>query len=593
VSALRALAAAALLAPASAQAADLEVGDFKLTFGGLVQYDLRFQTERIRVGEWYRRLPEPPTLSRNELIGKTRIDARYKKFGMKWDVDLVLRAYPRPERLDDLYLYNVVTPFRIEAHSLYLYARDLFGAQGFDISIGQQKAMFGVGDQFNPTNTVTPFDFEDVLLFGDQTANLMVRLDYTPTWNVQLTGILVPIFKPALLPRTSYLAQTPDRQPFADPELRHNLIAEEWAGVIAGQLLPGLAGVFPTRVTDVSLQLPEFSPKNMQGFFRVGATLGGQDIALSYYRGFSDLPQPVGNRTSQVFYDEPRCAVNYRGETSCVDGELQSTATLAYPRQHVIGFNMAGQMNPFGKIHKSFKSIGYRIEVGVFVPEAETRLDVELDDIQFGFVNRDGIYDYPNDDNTVVSKEVFAKWVLGLDYQFNRHLYMNTQWVHGFPDEWGAGDWTNPGGTVTRASGLRPGIDNFLAECVDLTTFAGKGETCAREWLKPRLGDYLVWGTDITFLSQAATLRLFAIWDMVGVWEDTWDPAAGERVRIHHGPFSANGFSMVLYPGFTYKFGNGLELQAGALLQLGKPWTKFGAPENGRHQVWTRARFSF
>ncbi len=579
-----------LIALMLATASPALAGDkIEFDFGGKVQYDLRFRPIKYTYGSFYSDPADPATLSRNELIGKFKLGVKYGKFGMKSDLDFVLRAYPRTDTLTDLYDYNAVTPFRFEAHSLYLYGSDLL-VKGFDLRIGQQKALFGVGDQFNPTNTINPYDFEDVLLFGDQIGNLMVRMDYTPAWNWQITGILVPIFKPALLPRTSHLAQTPDRYPFTDPTLRHNLAAEQ-------DLAMSTFG-YPTVVRDVRIQQPDFTPENMQGFFRVGATLGGQDIALSYYRGRSDIPQPTRNLTEQVDLEEPLCETDPTGDTECIDGYLFNDVTLEYPRIHVVGLNMAGEINPFGKVHKSFKALGYRLEVGLFIPEEETNTFIDQGTVHFDFpifgttvpVDKVGEYPYPNGKATVVEQKPFVKWVLGLDYTFNKYVYMNTQWVHGFPDEFGSGAFWETG-TTTRASGIREGVTTL--DCVDIETFTGVGETCASEWLKPKLGDYLVWGTDLRFLSNSALLRLFFIWDMIGVYEETWDPDAAERVRIHHGPFSEDGFSLVFYPKFEYNFGNGLDMSVGALLQFGKPWSKFGAAENGGHQIFTQARYRF
>jgi hypothetical protein len=569
----------AMCVVSSAHAGD----EIEFEFGGGLQYDLRFRPQLDDISRYYDPIPQPLALSRNELIGKFKLTAKLAKFGMVSDLDFVLRAYPKPETLDGLSSYNAVTPFRFEAHDLYLYGRDLFGLRGLDLKVGQQKAMFGVGDQFNPTNTVNANDYEDVLLFGDQVGNLMVRLDYSPAWNWQFTGILVPISKPALLPRTAYMGQTPDRYPFLDEELRWNLNAEQFSG-------EELFG-YPTVVRDVMIQQPEFHPKNMAAFARVAATLGAHDVALSYHYGRSDIPQPVRNVTTQVpgqICENPDDPEN----SECVDGLLVSDVTLAYPRMHVLGFNMAGEINPFGKVHKSFKPLGYRFEFALVFPE-ETNLTVMQDDITFGFVTKTGEYEYPNN-NMVVDSRPFAKWTLGLDYTFNRHLYMNTQWVHGFPDEFGAGDWIQPGSYTVRASDIREGArDSIGAQCLDLATLSGQGERCAQEWLKPKLGDYLVWGLDIKFLSGSATFRLFAIWDMIGVYRSTFDEQSGQRTLTHFGPFTKEGASGVIYPAFMYNMGNGFEWHVGALLQLGMPFSKFGAPENGSHQIWTRARYRF
>lgn len=564
----------------------------RFTIGGMVQYDLRFRPIQYEYGTYYDDIEDPPTLERNELLGKVNATAKYGKFGAVADVDLVLRAYPRSDTLNALSSYNANTPFRVEAHDLYMYARDLF--KGFDLRIGQQKAMFGVGDQFNPTNTVNANDYEDVLLFGDQQGNLMVRMDYTPRWNVSLTGILVPVFKPALLPRTAYLGQDTSRYPYVDAQTRWNFATEQGlgAGQFSGAPVPE---VFPTVVGDVAVLQPEFSAENMQGFFRVGGLFGPIDVALSYYRGFSDIPQAVRTDTYQIreqqcefAEDVGRPAEERRGQ--CVDGVLENDVALAFPRMHVLGLNLAGEAK-----------IGYRFEFAMVFPE-KVRNPVTQHDVSFsagplGTIEVDGAYPFRNADaDLVVDGRPFAKWVLGLDYTFGKHVMLNMMWIHGFPDEFGAGDWIQEGYTV-RNSGL---IDNpRFGDCVQLgfdegnVTRAIDGRQCARETLRPRLGDYVVLGLDFNFAAQRGLFRLFTIWDMTGIYFDQWDAEAGERVRTYRHAFTNDGFSAVIYPDFRWNFGKGFELHAGALVQLGKPYTKFGAPENGGHLIWTRARYSF
>jgi hypothetical protein len=64
------------------------------------------------------------------------------------------------------------------------------------------------------------------------------------------------------------------------------------------------------------------------------------------------------------------------------------------------------------------------------------------------------------------------------------------------------------------------------------------------------------------------------------------------RVQTKLSPFSSGGYSLVAYPDFNYNFGNGFELGAGALLELGQSYTKFGDPAAGGKVVFTRARFT-
>lgn len=119
------------------------------------------------------------------------------------------------------------------------------------------------------------------------------------------------------------------------------------------------------------------------------------------------------------------------------------------------------------------------------------------------------------------------------------------------------------------------------------------GEKCSRELLRPRLGDYLVLGADFKFFEEKLLLRLFTIWALNGLVEEKWDEAAQKRQRRSYSMFTSEGFTAVVYPEVNYNFGGGWELGAGALFQLGRDYSKFGAPENGGSLVWGRARYSY
>jgi hypothetical protein len=206
----------------------------------------------------------------------------------------------------------------------------------------------------------------------------------------------------------------------------------------------------------------------------------------------------------------------------------------------------------------------------------------------------DGEYDYDGDDRrggprpASVEDVAFLKWVVGLDYTFGEHVYVNAQWVHGLVDEFGAGDFIHEGWTV-RQSSVTSDEEQTVFDCaLDKT-----GETCARELLHPIIGDYIVLGFDFKLMNNALLVRLFNILDVSGIVEDRWDEEQNKRVRIHHSPFSEEGFSMVVFPEVSYNFGNGLDLGVGALFQLGKDYTKFGDPAAGGSTVWTRGKFSF
>ena len=567
-----------------------------LRFGGRIQSDIRFRVQEKCMCTWYDPYKLPLGVSRNENIAKFTLDASVSRFRGMLDVDLVFTGVPeQPEGLDALSRYETIQPFRIEAHSAYIHARDIV-ARGLDLRIGQQKVQWGVADQFNPTNNLNADDLEDPLLFGEQQGNLMVKLDYTPHPLWTFSGVVVPIFKPALLPPSAGLGLAAvDRLPFTDPDFR-NLIHTQ------NQMSRELLG-YPVVVDAAIPELPETSFGNMQFAFRIGGTLGQQDLAISYYRGFDDFPQPtmnVNNMTAAPSCeDDPEPPATRDGEPGedeeCIDGLMATETTLGYPKIQVLGFNWAGEIPGVG--------IGYRLELGVYFPERQT-LSIwspELPALAEMFGVSPGEYDYDLDGvpggepPEVVSGRAFAKWSLGLDYTFGKHVYLNTQWVHGLVDEFGAGDWMYSEGRAVRSAsvvGLDQMDDNDLPTLLNCFN-DGNGERCAAEITRPRLADYLVLGIDIRFARNRALLRLFTLWDLSGYTQTSWDDDAGETVDEHFHLFTPEGFSAVIFPEFQYNFGHGFELHVGALVQLGKNYTKFGDPAAGGSQVFVRARYSF
>ncbi len=559
-------------------AADARADEISLEFGGKVQTDIRFRPTGVGIGEYYNRAELGSGVSRNENIIKLKLNAAYGDIGAVAEVDLVFYGYNRElEGYSGLTLREDVDPFRIEAHSAYIEAYDLF-IDGLDLRIGQQVITWGVGDQFNPTNTINPLDLEDPLLFGEQLGNMMVKVDYSflDTWTI--SGVLVPVFKPALLPDSGKLGLADvSRLPFVSDGLRRRIHSE----FALSKLFVG-----PTLVRKAIPVTPETSFENMQFAFRVAGIVLEQDIALSYYYGRTDMPQAYANISSQV--DGKICnPATSASNPECVNATIQTDTYLGYPRVQVAGLNLSGQI-PLDWISDKLTAIGYRLELGVFFPEEAQIALIQATAIS---IAPKGEYDYgkfagDRGRPAVVADTPFAKWAFGLDYTISRNVYVNAQWVHGFPDEYGAGDFITEGWKV---------MTGGVIDKAPLTTcqLEQDGTKCAREWLRPRLGDYLVFGLDFRFLSDKLLLRMFTIWDMSGMHLDTYNADTGQRERTHYSMFTSEGFSAVLYPELNYTFGNGLELGAGALLMLGKEHTRFGDPAGGGHQIFTRARFSY
>lgn len=573
-------AAAALTVSASGTAFAQEPDIF---VAGRVQSDIRLRLSEAVVGDWYNQLDLPSGVARNENLAGLTVDASMGEASAVADLDLVVYGVSNDiEGLGALARREEVDPYRFDIHQLYFQARNVL-IDGLDLRVGQQLVMWGVGDQFNPTNNVNADDLEDPLKFGDQLGNVMLRIDYwiSPEWS--LTGVLVPVFKPALLPRTAPLGVARvDRIPIIDDDLRLRVQAENAA---SGTSIIN----HPTIVANATPELPDTSLENMQFAYRIGGNLLGHDIALSYYNGRWDLPVARANHTRQN--ETPRC--NPDQPSQCIDGLLETDVTLHYPRMHVYGLNATGEIGWLKELSDVFSAVGYRLEGALVVPE-QTTLRLTNDELDIAFPQPAGEYDYDGDgqpggpEPIVIDDTPFLKWAAGLDYTFGEHVYANVQWVHGLVDEYGAGDFISEGWTVVAADVTTDETDTVL-NCA----LPRDGTTCVREIQRPRLGDYLVVGVDLRFLENRALVRLFNILYLNGVWIEQFDPARGERVREHKSTFTEEGFSMVLFPEVAYNFGNGLELSAGALVQLGTDYSRFGDPQGGGSLAWTRGRYSF
>ncbi len=598
------------------QAADA-AAQFELDWGGRVQTDIRFRLNEKALGDYWQRFELPVGVDRNENIFKLKLNASADRFGAVVDVDFVVIGIDSGvHEFGDLTQRRSLDPFRIEFHSAYIEAFDLF-VDGFDVRLGMQKMMWGMGDQFNPTNNLNADDVEDPLLFGDQQANIMLRIDYSPVDELQLTAALVPIFRPALLPASAMLGiAAVDRQPAADLDVVHRLVVEQRAAELPFDQTVG----YPTVVGKTQIDMPDMSYDNMQFGFQLQTIVGDQDIALNYYYGRNDVPIPIHNHTTQVFAEGGPYTPNTDGYTPylcdpndsdrCISGLLQTETTLGFPRMQVVGFNMAGEFDLLGWISDDISPIGYRFELGLFIPQRSV-LTLSNDPLNlhvtFPFLCDDngenctytnfeqpgGEYDYgPDGPPEVVTDQIFAKWSLGLDYTFNEHLYLNVQWVHGLFDEFGAGDFITEGWSVV-ASDITTDLGETIACALPQGDELADGSPCARELLRPRLGDYLVVGVDMKFLNQNLLLRIFALFYLNGTTMDYWDDDAQARRRTHYGFFTEEGFSAVIFPQLTYNFGYGFDASVGALIKLGTNTTKFGDPAAGGSIAFMQGRFSF
>lgn len=577
---------AAIALAGALSSGDARADELKFDLSGKIQSDLRFRLQDETVGDFYNKVELGKGVERNQNLVSFKLKASYGKFSGVASTDIYLNAVGTQLKtfgnIANLNAYNTVQPFSFEPQNVYVQGKDLF-LKGLDLSIGNMLVLWGVGDQFNPTNNLNSEDLRDPLLFGKQQPNFMVKADYWITKTLSLSGVLVPLFKPALLPVSATLgAADIQRMPFLGDPLRHRIESE--FGYAASSAIG-----YPTVIRSLTPVLPPASADNMQFAFRLAGTFADQDIALSYYLGRTDFPQPFSNHTSQV--DGVRCDPN--NPKKCITGVLATDTLLTYPRMHVYGLNMTGEI-PLNKISESVRGLGYRFELAIIVPQ-RTTLQLTQDALP-ALLQPAGEYDYGANGKAgglppaVVESTPFAKWTLGLDYTFGPHVYVNAQWVHGLADEFGAGDFFTKSYTVrasSTTSALSPAV--ISSTCV----VPKDGTQCAKETLAYRIGNYLVLGADFKFLDDAGLFRLFTVWGLDGTIDSYFDTTQMKRVMVSHSMFTSEGFSASIYPELDYNFGNGLELGAGALVLLGASTTKFGDPAAGGSLAFVRGRYSF
>lgn len=520
---------------------------------GFVEIDHRYRLSDLPAGPWYAPRGVSAGVERLRGIVGGELRVREGDATSTFAGRLEAHAGTNAETLAGLSDPEKVMPLRLRVDELAVELWD-FGFKGLDLKLGHQVVQWGVGDQFNPTNTLNSEDLEDPLKFGTQLPNVMVRADYSMSATWTLSGVLVPVFRPSALPATSSVGTAfIDRMPVLEDDLRRELQA--------AQALARDGTNTPTIVRDTDLRLPSNGPENMQGMVRLGGAVGMQDLAVSWYTGRSGIPQPVSNFTERQ--DKRLC--HPTEQSRCIDGYLLTDATMEYPRMHVAGLNGAGEINLLGFV--GAQPLGWRVEAAMVMPQRMTiaieNADLELSD---GLVQPAGEYDYGLDGErpTVVAGEPFAKWTVGFDYTFGKAVYVNAQWVHGMVDEFGSGDFLNPG-------------------------FVTRSGDADWEIRRHRLGDYLVLGSDIAL--GGPVLRLFSLFDLSGYRTEN---TSGDGVATTaHSPFSEEGFSAVFYPELMVPLQSGLQLSAGAVAMFGKPYTKFGDPAAGGTLAFAKASQRF
>jgi hypothetical protein len=511
------------LAPGLARAA----GDgVEIKWGGLIASDIRYRLASVDIPPPNYPTPYPSQRTllksgweRNETTLRpqmtVRISDRVKAVG---DLEFVWYGFSDAPDINALTLHERIDPYRLELHAAYLDVYKIL--PGLDLRVGRQVVAWGSADKFNPTSNLSTLDYSDPLLFGRPLANNMVRLDWNPKGDFIFTGVFVPVFRPAQLPRTA---------PFALTQIERPLPVQEAS--IRNQL-GTLAEQFPPTALRVTTLQPEPSIRNSPFGFRVAGRVLDQDVSISYYKGRFGIPLPVATARH-------------------TDGSVDVAVT--WPGMQVLGADIAGSLTKLG-------GIGYWVEGGVYFPQQAlltqtTELlpgqslpitwqkDPKMAGNYIMKLTNPGF-----DQATLIPDTPFFKLTAGIDYSWNKYLYTNLQYVHGFIDEFGAGTTAFP----------RPGA---------------KPSTPAR--VESRLGDYMVVGADLKLRNETILLRLFGVFKM---------PSPGD---------AEPKFTAVIYPQVAWTVIASVTLSVGGFIFLGDSDTKFGDPAAGGTVIFTKGQITF
>ena len=164
------MAAAALTLESSALAAETEAT-------GFFESDLRVRLEDVPAGQWH----SPAGVNRGFERFDNTVGGRLSAFSGDWTAtiegELRARANPQARDLDGLSNRQGVETlqWRLDEATVELWDA---GVEGLDLKVGHQVVQWGVGDQFNPTNTLNAENLEDPTKFGEQLPSTMIRADY-------------------------------------------------------------------------------------------------------------------------------------------------------------------------------------------------------------------------------------------------------------------------------------------------------------------------------------------------------------------------------------------------------------------------------
>jgi len=261
------------------------------SLNGYIELDERIKTQDYGGYYWNR-----TTLG---LITKAAISDQVAGYG-----ELRFRTlnFPRVSQGNDLIQRDKVSPLEMELRQAYV---DVFGSpfRNMDLRAGKQRIAWGTADKLNQTDNLNPYDFSDLLEFGEKIPTNALKLT-TYAGNNTLTAVFIPVFTPAIMP-------------------------DNYSSLITSVINNALPREITLVTVETKVILPENKIENSMYAIKFARNILGFDMSISYFDGRDSLPDPE--------------RVIFTGLTT-----VAATVIQNYPKIRVIGYDLAGSIGGVG-----------------------------------------------------------------------------------------------------------------------------------------------------------------------------------------------------------------------------------------------------
>jgi hypothetical protein len=256
---------------------------------------------------------------------------------------------------------------------------------------GAQRIAWGVGSGISLLDNVNPWNLEDPTRFDQRLSVPALHLTAT-TGSLSVEGAWTPFFIPGALPADG-VSLTAGAQDVFD------------AGAF------GATSDIEVNELQTRLTMPDGSVTDGSIGGRLRWSGSAADVALSWYHGRDTLPQVSGEVLLTGFQTDT--------------GRVDVAVPLVYPRVDIGGLEVKGELP--GDI-SAWGELAIILPSRTVASPSETQLQ---DLVRLGTLD-----EVPDPIPATVTQDgvPFAKWLVGVDRSFGP-VYINAQWLHGFPTE--------------------------------------------------------------------------------------------------------------------------------------------------------------